>query len=109
MAAVLDFPVCVGPFTMSPARLAGAFNAFYRQHQFPKPDPTSDENSMAGLDPSAAGQGMRDIVFGQISPLHEITLDEETKAAELKYKCSSEITKLFSRLLNLRCPPLREL
>mmetsp|Transcript_120615 Transcript_120615/g.257594 ORF Transcript_120615/g.257594 Transcript_120615/m.257594 type:complete len:320 (+) Transcript_120615:88-1047(+) len=81
MAVVLEFPVCVGPFTMSPAQLAGAFNAFYRQHQFPKPDPTSDENSMAGLDPSAAGQGMRDIVFSQLSPLHEITLDEETKAA----------------------------
>eukprot|EP00413_Alexandrium_margalefii_P002010 CAMPEP_0204510776 /NCGR_PEP_ID=MMETSP0661-20131031/76_1 /ASSEMBLY_ACC=CAM_ASM_000606 /TAXON_ID=109239 /ORGANISM="Alexandrium margalefi, Strain AMGDE01CS-322" /LENGTH=364 /DNA_ID=CAMNT_0051515825 /DNA_START=65 /DNA_END=1159 /DNA_ORIENTATION=+ len=66
---------------MSPTRMARAFNAFYRQHQFPKPDPTSEENSMAGLDPAAAGLGLVDIVFCQLSPLHELTLDTETKAA----------------------------
>jgi len=66
---------------MVPAELPGAFNAFYRQHQFPKPDPSSDENSMAGLDPSAAGLGQGDIAFCQLSPLHPITLDDETRNA----------------------------
>eukprot|EP00401_Gymnodinium_catenatum_P077103 CAMPEP_0117505678 /NCGR_PEP_ID=MMETSP0784-20121206/25508_1 /TAXON_ID=39447 /ORGANISM="" /LENGTH=332 /DNA_ID=CAMNT_0005301111 /DNA_START=54 /DNA_END=1052 /DNA_ORIENTATION=- len=63
------------------ANLSGAFNAFYRQHQFPKPDPSSDDNSMAGLDPAAAGLGRGDIVFCQLSPLHRLTLDSETKRA----------------------------
>jgi hypothetical protein len=78
----LEFPATIGPFTMvSTNRIAIALNAFYRQHQFPKPDPTSSENSMAGLDPGAAGLGYGEIVFCQLSPLHRITLDEETKVA----------------------------
>lgn len=77
----LQFPATIGPFTMTPVKLAGAFNAFYRQHQFPKPDPSSDENSMAGLDPAIAGLGRGDIIFCQLSPLHKITLDVETKQA----------------------------
>lgn len=71
----------IGPFTMQTTGLAAAFNAFYRQHQFPKPDPNSEENSMAGLDPSSAGLGQGDIIFCQLSPLHRITLDDETKDA----------------------------
>jgi hypothetical protein len=67
---------------MTPTNLiATAFNAFYRQHQFPKPDPASCENSMAGLDPAAANLGHGEIIFCQLSPLHRITLDDETKVA----------------------------
>lgn len=80
----LEFPTLIGPFTMSRANLANAFNSFYGQHSYiPKPDPTSSENSMAGLDPAAV-QGLGivgEIIFCQLSPLHEITLDDETKAA----------------------------
>lgn len=36
---------------------------------------------MAGMDPSQAGMGAGEIVFCQLSPLHPITLDAETKAA----------------------------
>jgi len=81
MAARLEFPSTIGPFTMQPCRVHNAINAFYRQHQFPKPDPTSDGNSMAGVDPGAAGLGSGEILFCQLSPLHRITLDDETKAA----------------------------
>jgi len=77
----VEFPVGIGPFTMSPVDLSAAFNAFYIQHQFPKPDPSSEENSMAGLDPARARLGHGDIIFCQLSPLHRITLDTETKAA----------------------------
>lgn len=67
---------------MATANLAQAINAFYRQNpSFPKPDPASNESSMVGMDPSAAGMGQGDILFGQLSPLHLITLDSETKAA----------------------------
>eukprot|EP00933_Yihiella_yeosuensis_P019077 TRINITY_DN15493_c0_g3_i1.p1 TRINITY_DN15493_c0_g3~~TRINITY_DN15493_c0_g3_i1.p1 ORF type:complete len:343 (+),score=43.57 TRINITY_DN15493_c0_g3_i1:75-1031(+) len=79
--ASIDFPVSIGPFTMTSVDLSSAFNAFYIQHQFPKPDPESEENSMAGLDPARARLGMGEIIFCQISPLHKITLDSETKAA----------------------------
>lgn len=79
MAATLEFPACVGPFTMQTVNVARAFNAFYRQHQFPKPDPESSENSMAGFDPLQAGIPGQEIKFCQLSPLHRITLDEETK------------------------------
>merc|ERR1719379_3410305 len=72
----------IGPFTMQSADVAGAFNAFYRQHtDFPKPDPESNENSMAGMDPSRAGISGNEIVFCQLSPLHGITLDAEAKVA----------------------------
>merc|ERR1719482_726345 len=33
------------------------------------------------MDPYAAGMGESDIVFCQLSPLHPITLDAETKVA----------------------------
>lgn len=67
---------------MQSADVAGAFNAFYRQHtDFPKPDPESNENSMAGMDPSRAGISGNEIVFCQLSPLHRITLDVEAKDA----------------------------
>jgi len=67
---------------MAPANLVRAFNAFYQQNpEFPRPSPASDENSMAGLDPSCAGIGQGDILFCQLSPLHPITLDSETKSA----------------------------
>jgi len=36
---------------------------------------------MAGMDPGMAGVGHGEIMFCQLSPLHQITLDEETKAA----------------------------
>jgi len=82
MATTLEFPATIGPFTMARAGLAGAFNSFWTQHSFcPKPDPASDENCMAGLNPHAAGMGDGDIVFCQLSPLHAITLDTETKVA----------------------------
>lgn len=81
MSKTLEFPATIGPFTMQSADVAGAFNAFYRQHQFPKPDPESDENSMAGMDPSRAGISGNEMVFCQLSPLHRITLDGEAKAA----------------------------
>mmetsp|Transcript_107008 Transcript_107008/g.302562 ORF Transcript_107008/g.302562 Transcript_107008/m.302562 type:complete len:315 (-) Transcript_107008:198-1142(-) len=78
----LAFPVSVGPFTMSQVSLAGAFNAFYRlMPDCPRPDPESAENFMAGLDPHLAGMGRGDVVFCQLSPLHRITLDVETRAA----------------------------
>jgi hypothetical protein len=67
---------------MTPASLALAFNTFYRQNVgFPKPDVLSDENSMIGMDPYQAGMGQGEILFCQISPLHRITLDSETKVA----------------------------
>jgi len=66
---------------MQSCRVFSAINAFYRQHEFPRPDPASDENSMAGLDPAAIGLGAGEIMFCQLSPLHPITLDSETKAA----------------------------
>jgi len=82
MASQLEFPATIGPFTMSSANLARAFNTFYQQNSaFPKPDPASHENAMIGMDPQAAGMGGAEMVFGQISPLHAITLDSETKAA----------------------------
>jgi len=82
MASQLEFPATIGPFTMSSANLARAFNSFYQQNStFPKPDPASNENSMMGMDPHAAGMGGTEIIFCQISPLHAITLDAETKAA----------------------------
>jgi len=82
VAEALEFPTIIGPFTMSTANLARAFSSFYSQHSFiPKPDPESSENSMAGMDPNAAGMGQGEIVFCQLSPLHMITLDEETKKA----------------------------
>lgn len=71
----------VGPFAMQSCQVFSAINAFYRQHKFPRPDPASDENSMAGLDPTAIGLGAGEIMFCQLSPLHPITLDTETKAA----------------------------
>jgi len=80
-AATLEFPVSIGPFTMARANLAAAFNSFWTQHNFPRPDPASDENSMAGMNPHSAGMGDGEIVFCQLSPLHAITLDTETKAA----------------------------
>jgi hypothetical protein len=67
---------------MSRAALAEAFNRFWREHDFcPKPDPASNENSMAGMNPYSAGMGDGEIIFCQLSPLHAITLDSETKAA----------------------------
>eukprot|EP00416_Gambierdiscus_australes_P048665 CAMPEP_0171151410 /NCGR_PEP_ID=MMETSP0766_2-20121228/150056_1 /TAXON_ID=439317 /ORGANISM="Gambierdiscus australes, Strain CAWD 149" /LENGTH=535 /DNA_ID=CAMNT_0011615325 /DNA_START=70 /DNA_END=1677 /DNA_ORIENTATION=- len=67
---------------MLTANLANALNAFYRQNPgFPKPDLASSESMMVGMEPSQAGMRGGDIIFGQLSPLHEITLDEETKAA----------------------------
>lgn len=83
MADTLAFPTSIGPFTMSSVGMARAFNAFYRNFQdFPKPNPESDENVMAGLDLTALGwSGSADIVFCQLSPLHPITLDSETKTA----------------------------
>lgn len=82
MATALEFPTIIGPFTMSTANLARAFSTFYSQHSsFPKPDPESSENSMTGMNPHAAGMGEGDILFCQLSPLHIITLDEETKKA----------------------------
>lgn len=72
----------IGPFTMQSADIAGAFNAFYsRNTEFPKPDPQSNENSMAGMDPYRAGISGNEIVFCQLSPLHRITLDVEAKVA----------------------------
>lgn len=68
----------IGPFNMSSVNLVDAFNRFYRRHQFPKPDPASDENCMAGMDTGVAGG---DIIFCQLSPLYMITLDTETKQA----------------------------
>jgi len=82
MAADLGFPVTIGPFTMTRAELPRAFNSFWQQFGYiPKPDPESNENSMAGMDPQQAGMGSGDIVFCQLSPLHLITLDAETKVA----------------------------
>jgi len=82
MASPPEFPATIGPFLMSSANLARAFNSFYSQHSFiPRPDPSSSENSMAGMDPNAAGMGQGEIVFCQLSPLHAITLDAETKKA----------------------------
>jgi len=81
MAAAFGFPDSVGPFLTTPCRIAPGINAFYRQNEFPKPDPASDEPSMAGVDPQAAGMGIGDILFCQLSPLYQITLDAETKAA----------------------------
>lgn len=82
MTSQLEFPAQVGPFIMAPADLPRAINTFYGQNSsFPKPDPNSNENSMVGMDPYAAGMGQGDIIFGQLSPLHRITLDVEAKAA----------------------------
>jgi len=82
MAQIPEFPTTIGPFTMSTANLARAFNSFYTQNpEIPRPDPEGNENSMAGMDPYAAGMGESDIVFCQLSPLHPITLDAETKVA----------------------------
>jgi len=81
--ASLAFPASIGPFTMGGVNLARAFATFYRNfREFPRPDPASDENIMAGLDLSAVGwQSFGEIVFCQLSPLHPITLDSETKDA----------------------------
>jgi len=82
MAEKLEFPTCVGPFTLSPVNLAPAINGFYQQFRdFPRPDPASHENLMAGLDLSRLGWGMADVVFAQFSPLHRLTLDSEAKQA----------------------------
>mmetsp|Transcript_97456 Transcript_97456/g.271094 ORF Transcript_97456/g.271094 Transcript_97456/m.271094 type:complete len:279 (+) Transcript_97456:63-899(+) len=83
MAAEVAFPASIGPFTMAGVNLARAFSAFYRNFgDFPKPDPASDENVMAGLDLAALGwTSFAEIVFCQLSPLHAITLDTETKDA----------------------------
>lgn len=56
-------------------------NTFYRQHEFPRPDPDSAEPSMGGVDPYSCGFGQGDIMFCQLSPLHEVTLDDEGKEA----------------------------
>jgi len=66
---------------MASCRVASAINAFYRQHAFPRPDPESAVNSMAGIDPQACGLLGGEIVYCQLSPLHRITLDDEAKAA----------------------------
>lgn len=78
--AKLGFPDTVGPFVTVKADLVRAFNRFYEQNSWlPRPDPESDENTMIGMDPYAAGMGEGEIVFGQLSPMHPITLDAETK------------------------------
>lgn len=79
--SLLDFPVSVGPFTTQSCRIASALNAFYRQHQFPRPNPESAENSYAGLDPGSAGLGHGEPLYCQLSPLYEITLTVELKEA----------------------------
>jgi len=68
---------------MGSVDLARAFTAFYRRFQeYPKPDPTGDENIMAGLDLTALGwSSFAEIVFCQLSPLHPVTLDAENKDA----------------------------
>lgn len=81
----LAFPYLVGPFTMATANLVNAYNAFHSAHGttmgIPKPDPASNESCMTGLDPGVAGFGRgADMIFCQLSPLHRITLDDETKA-----------------------------
>eukprot|EP00927_Polykrikos_kofoidii_P042294 TRINITY_DN3616_c0_g1_i2.p1 TRINITY_DN3616_c0_g1~~TRINITY_DN3616_c0_g1_i2.p1 ORF type:complete len:359 (-),score=61.46 TRINITY_DN3616_c0_g1_i2:44-1063(-) len=75
MAGKLGFPHLVGPFTMQSVPLAGAINSFYMRNGFPKPDPSSAENSMAGMELRVMAEAM----FLQLSPLHSITLDLETK------------------------------
>lgn len=83
MEASLAFPASIGPFTMGRVELGRAFSAFYRMFgDFPRPSPASDENMMAGLDLTAVGwYSFREIVFCQLSPLHPITLDAESKDA----------------------------
>mmetsp|Transcript_75705 Transcript_75705/g.244997 ORF Transcript_75705/g.244997 Transcript_75705/m.244997 type:complete len:326 (+) Transcript_75705:85-1062(+) len=83
MATSLAFPTSIGPFTMGSVNLARAFTAFYRRFQeYPRPDPTGDENIMAGLDLTAAGwSSFAEIVFCQLSPLHPVTLESEAKDA----------------------------
>jgi len=79
----LEFPVSIGPFTMGSVDLVRAYAAFYRMFpEYPKPDPASDENVMAGLDLTVLGwRSFAEIVFCQLSPLHPITLDSESKDA----------------------------
>lgn len=67
---------------MSGCKVHQAINAFYRQHtDIPRPQPENAEPSMVGIDPYACGIGQGEIIFGQLSPLHDVTLDDETKAA----------------------------
>lgn len=75
--ATIAFPDTIGPFTMQTAQLAQAFNQFYSRNGFPRPDPSRNDNSMAGLDHHSIPEAM----FLQLSPLHRITLDAETKVA----------------------------
>eukprot|EP00929_Paragymnodinium_shiwhaense_P071885 TRINITY_DN36507_c0_g1_i1.p1 TRINITY_DN36507_c0_g1~~TRINITY_DN36507_c0_g1_i1.p1 ORF type:complete len:322 (-),score=44.89 TRINITY_DN36507_c0_g1_i1:216-1181(-) len=78
----LEFPHAVGPFVTAPANLVQAFSAFFQQNPFfPKPALGSTESTMIGMDPHKAGMGSGEIVFSQLSPLHPITLDDETKKA----------------------------
>jgi len=79
--AELEFPATVGPFMMTQADLAGAFNAFYRAHRLPLPDARSDESFMAGFDPCLAGAEEGETIFCQTSPLQRITLDARSRAA----------------------------
>merc|ERR1712048_1042267 len=53
---VVEFPACLGPFTMRSCSLAAGFNAFYMQNpEFQRPDPASDCNIMSGFYPYPVG------------------------------------------------------
>lgn len=81
MAAAPEFPVSIGPFNMSTCSVGAAINAFYRQHQIPRPHPYSPGPSLAGVDPSKIGVSSSKMLYCQLSPLHRVTLEDEMRVA----------------------------